>query len=233
MRPRSLVRSFNHAFEGILHVVRTQRNMRLHFLIAIGALALGLVLGFSRIELVILLLLVTLVVVAELLNTAIEAAIDVITTELDPAAKIAKDVAAAAVLVAASASLIIGYLLFFDRLNQFSFDILATIRNTPIHITAIALVLVFLVSVGVKALSGHGGSILRGGLPSIHSGISFAGTAAIFFLTKNAAATTVALLMALLVAQSRIEAGIHTPLEVTVGALLGLLITVLIFQVAG
>ena len=233
MRPRTLTRSFNYAFEGIIHVLRTQRNMRLHFLAAMVVLALSLLIGLNRIELIIVLLLISMVIVAELLNSAIEATIDVVTTELDPAAKIAKDVAAAAVLLATAAALIIGYLLFFDRLNGLSPLVLATVQKTPLHVTAIALILVFLASVGIKAWSGYAGSVVKGGLPSVHAGLSFAGTAAIFFLTHNAVAATVALLMALLVSQSRVQAGIHSLVEVVAGALLGLLVTILVFQILG
>ena len=68
---------------------------------------------------------------------------------------------------------------------------------------------------------------------SVHAGLSFAGAAAIFFLTHNAVAATVALLMALLVSQSRVQAGIHSLVEVVAGALLGLLVTILVFQILG
>ena len=99
-RPASLLESFNYAIEGIIHVLRTHRNMRLHFAAAVTVLVLALVLGVSRIELIVLLLSVSFVLIAEMINSAIEAAIDVATSSFDPLAKLAKDIAAGAVLIA-------------------------------------------------------------------------------------------------------------------------------------
>ena len=99
-RAPSLIDSFNYAFEGIIHVLRTQRNLRIHFAIAIGVIAAAAALGVERIELIALLLAIAFVLVAEMVNSAIEGAIDVSTTSFDPNAKLAKDIAAGAVLIA-------------------------------------------------------------------------------------------------------------------------------------
>ena len=90
----SVIASLNYAFEGVIYALRTQRNMRIHFGAAAAALIAGLAVGVTRGELVALMLAAGLVIFAELLNTAIEAAIDVATTSFDPRAKVAKDVAA-------------------------------------------------------------------------------------------------------------------------------------------
>src|SRR5207245_80790 len=87
-----LVTSFNYAFEGIIYVVRTQRNMRVHFAVALGVLPLGVALGVTRFELLALLLAVSFVLIAEMFNTALEKAIDVATNSFDPLARVAKDV---------------------------------------------------------------------------------------------------------------------------------------------
>ena len=104
-RAPSLIDSFNYAFEGIIHVLRTQRNLRIHFAIAIGVIAAAAALGVERIELIALLLAIAFVLVAEMVNSAIEGAIDVSTTSFDPNAKLAKDVAAGAVLIASVTAL--------------------------------------------------------------------------------------------------------------------------------
>jgi diacylglycerol kinase (ATP) len=83
-RAPSLIDSFNYAFEGIIHVLRTQRNLRIHFLIAIGVIAAAAALGVERMELIALLLAIAFVLVAEMVNSAIEGAIDVSTTSFDP-----------------------------------------------------------------------------------------------------------------------------------------------------
>jgi diacylglycerol kinase (ATP) len=114
-RGPSLIESFNVAFEGIIHVLRTQRNMRIHFSIAAAVLVAAVAVGVDRVELIALLLAIGFVLIAEMINTAIEAGIDVSTTAFDPLAKLAKDIAAGAVLIATVNAVAIGYLVFSDR----------------------------------------------------------------------------------------------------------------------
>ena len=93
-RAPSLLESFNFAFDGIIHVLRTQRNMRIHFIVAVLVLVAALAAGVEKLELIALLLAIAFVLIAEMVNTAVEAAIDVATTSFDPMAKLAKDIAA-------------------------------------------------------------------------------------------------------------------------------------------
>ena len=107
-RRLTIVDSFNYAFEGVVHVLRTQRNMRIHFAIAAGVLLAALGFDVSRLELIALLLAISFVLIAEMLNSAVEAAVDVASTSFDPLAKLAKDVAAGAVLIAAVNAVAVG-----------------------------------------------------------------------------------------------------------------------------
>lgn len=112
---RNLIRSFRYAFAGVLYCLRTQPNMRIHGLAAMFAAILAWRMGLSRVELVLLALAIAAVLVAEMFNTAIEAVVDLISPQFHPLAKIAKDVAAGAVLLTAIASLAVGYILFVYR----------------------------------------------------------------------------------------------------------------------
>src|SRR5215212_5672470 len=107
-RAPTLIDSFNYAFAGIIHVLRTQRNMRIHFVVAVAVLVAALVVDVSKVELILLLISITFVLIAEMINSAIESAIDVATTSFDPMAKLAKDVAAGAVLIATMNALAVG-----------------------------------------------------------------------------------------------------------------------------
>jgi diacylglycerol kinase (ATP) len=111
-RAQSLLESFNFAFEGIIHVLRTQRNMRIHFLAAVIVLVTAVAIGVTKLELIALLLAIAFVFIAEMINSALEQAIDVATTSFDPLAKLAKDIAAGAVLIATVNAVAIGYLVF-------------------------------------------------------------------------------------------------------------------------
>lgn len=103
--------SFHHAWDGLRYVVHTQRNARIHLAALILAVGLGIVVGLSRLEWVILALVIGAVLVAEWFNTAIEATIDLITMQYHPLAKVAKDAAAAGVLVMALVAIVVGILM--------------------------------------------------------------------------------------------------------------------------
>lgn len=233
-RSPSVLQSFNFAFEGIIHVLRTQRNMRIHFLIAAGVLVGALIVGVSKLELVVLLMAISFVLIAEMINSALEAGIDVATTSFDPLAKLAKDIAAGAVLIATVNAVAVGYLIFVDRVKDPSSRALDRIRDAPTEITLVALVLTVILVIGAKAYTGRGRP-LRGGLPSGHSAIAFAGWMAATYIVGDSThwflISTLTFIMALLVAQTRVEAGIHSFVEVVSGGVLGALVTLVLFQV--
>ncbi len=113
----TLVSSFRYAFAGLWWTLKTQRNMRIH--VGLGAIAFGLalLLRFSSDELALLLVMTTLVLVLEMVNTVVEAAVDLASPDYHPLAKVAKDVAAGAVLVSAIGSILVGLLLFVPHLR--------------------------------------------------------------------------------------------------------------------
>ena len=232
-RTPSIVESFNYAIEGIIHVLRTQRNMRIHFAIAIGVLVAALAFDVSRLELIALLLAIAFVLIAEMVNTAIEAAVDVASSSFDPMAKLAKDIGAGAVLIAAVNAIAVGYLVFSGQVAGESSRLLDRLSEAPAELTLVALVLTTALVIAMKALSGRG-SPLRGGWPSGHAAVAFAGWMAVTLLLDDTEhrflVSSLALIMALLVAQTRIEAGVHSTLEVASGGLLGALVTLVVFQ---
>jgi diacylglycerol kinase (ATP) len=228
----SLIDSFNYAFEGIIHVLRTQRNFRLHFLAAILVFAAAIALGVSRLQLIALVLAIAFVLIAEMLNTAIEGVIDVSTTSFDPNAKLAKDIAAGAVLIASIAALGVAYLVFEDAAGTRGTHVLDRVRNAPATLTLVVLLLVVLLVIATKAWTGRG-TPLRGGLPSGHAALAFAAWIAVTYLVGDHhrfIVSSLALIMALLVAQTRIESGIHSMAEVVYGGAVGALVALAIFQ---
>jgi diacylglycerol kinase (ATP) len=233
-RSRTIFDSFNYASEGIIHVLRTQRNMRIHFLIAAAVLVAALWVGVAKIELIALLISITFVLMAEMINTAIEGSIDVSTTSFDPMAKLAKDVAAGAVLIATLNAVAVGYLVFSDRIGRRSSRLLEQVRDAPAQLTIGALAVTVIVVIAVKAWSGRG-TPLRGGLPSGHAALAFAAWIAATYIAgkdERFLVSSIALVMALLVAQTRIESGIHSAFEVLLGGLVGALVSLVIFQLA-
>jgi diacylglycerol kinase (ATP) len=230
-RAPSLLDSFNFAFEGIIHVLRTQRNMRIHFMIAAGVLIAAVAIGVDRLELIALLISVAFVLIAEMINTAIEGAVDVSTTSFDPNAKLSKDIAAGAVLIATVNAVAVGYLVFSEAVQDRSSRLLERLADAPAKLTLIALIVTVIVVISVKALTQRG-TPLRGGLPSGHAAVAFAGWMALtlFVDEQRFLVSSIAFILALLVAQTRVESGIHSGVEVLYGAVIGSLTTLALFQ---
>jgi diacylglycerol kinase (ATP) len=235
-RRQSLFQSFNNATEGVIHAVRTQRNLWIHFAIAAGVLVAAVAFGVSKIELMVLLVAITFVLVAELVNTAIEATVDVASTSFDPMAKLAKDIAAGAVLIATLNAVAVGYLVFSGSVADRSSRFLDRLSDARAELTLVALALTVIIVIAVKAWTGRG-TPLRGGLPSGHAAVAFAGWMAATLVLDDTShrflISSLTFIMALLVAQTRVETGVHSATEVASGAALGALTTLLLFQAFG
>lgn len=117
-RARNLRQSLAFALSGLIHAARSQPNLRIHVAIAALVVAAGLVLRISRFEWALIAALIAMVIALELLNTAIEAVVDLASPSIHPLAKTAKDTAAAAILVAAVGSVVTGLFIFLPRLWQ-------------------------------------------------------------------------------------------------------------------
>lgn len=229
MKNRNLLESFNRAIDGLVFCFRTQRNIRIHSLVTILVLGLSLGLHLTKTEFLFVFLAIVLVLVTETINTAIEAAIDLFTHQYHPLAAVAKDVAAGAVLLAAVNALVTAYFVFFPKLNPVLPKVIESIIQSPAHLTLIALGLVIFFVVLFKVSTGTGRPF-SGGMPSGHAAVAFALSTAIMMISKDGLVTSLALLLGLMVVQSRVEGGIHSVTEVIIGSFLGMLVTFLIFQ---
>jgi len=230
VRSRSLLWSFNYAIEGIVYALRTQRNMRLHVIAAAVVLAAAVLLDVTRLEMVALLFAIGFVLFTELVNTAIESTVDLAVDRFDPRAKVAKDVAAGGVLISSLVAVAVGYVIFFDRARDIAAEGFDLVQRSPVHLTVIALGLTALAVLALKAYLREG-TFLRGGWPSGHAALATGAATAVGYATMSSSAAVLALFIAALVAQSRVESGTHTIPQVISGAVVGFLITTIVFQV--
>lgn len=118
-KTKKLINSFKYAISGIGTSFKTERNMKIHIFVMILVIIAGIVFKVSSLDWIILVTMFGLVISAELFNTAIETVVDMITKEKNEKAKIAKDVAAGAVLVLAIASVIVGLIIFIPKILNF------------------------------------------------------------------------------------------------------------------
>lgn len=115
-RATTLPSSFRYAFAGLFYVVRSQRNFRIHLTAGALAAALAVLLALRPLEWAVLVTMITLVLTCEMFNTVVEAAVDLASPGYHPLAKVAKDVAAGAVLVTALGAVVVGLFLFLPHL---------------------------------------------------------------------------------------------------------------------
>ncbi|MGH7198340.1 MAG: diacylglycerol kinase [Candidatus Omnitrophota bacterium] len=229
---RTFVQSLNAAVEGFVHVIRHERNMRIHFLMAFLVLLAAILLGVSRFEWIILCFVVSFVLVVEMANTVIEETMDFIQVTYHPAIQLIKDVSAGAVLVATLNAVIVGFLIFAKYLVWPLEITVFRIRHSPAEITLVSLLTVIFIVIAGKAFSRRGTPLI-GGILSGHAAVAFALWTAVVFVQDNVYVIFATLALALLVIQTRMRAKIHTFWELLAGAVLGILVTALFFKVFG
>jgi len=227
MKPSRFIDSLNCAIDGVLYAARTQKHVRNHLLAAIAVLLCALFLKVSAVEFILLAISISFVLFAELINTAVEATVDMITTEFHPLAKIAKDVAAGSVLLSVTGALVTGYLILSSYIFPVYKELLGMI-GTPVEMAAIvSLLIVIITIIMLKAFSGIGRAF-HGGLVSGHAAVAFSIATLVTLATQDPVISILTLVLAVMVSHSRLLMHIHTLREIIFGALTGMGITLLV-----
>jgi diacylglycerol kinase (ATP) len=235
LKPTRFIDSVNCAVEGIIYTARTQKHMRNHFVAALLLLLAVLFLKVSALEFTLLAVSVCFVLFAELVNTAIEVVVDLVSPGFHPLAKTAKDVAAGGVLVAAIGAAVMGYLILSRYIFPLYQEALGMI-GTPTQMgTVVSLLAVVIVVVILKAMSGKG-TPLEGGLPSGHAAVAFSIATVVTLTTQDPLISVLTIALAVMVSHSRLLLRIHSLREVILGAITGTAITLavmLLFRAIG
>ncbi len=230
MPVKKWLKSADHAIEGILHAAKTQRHLRYHFYAAVFVLTSCYALGITKNEFLIISLSVIAVLAAEMLNTAVEYMVDMLEPQYHEKARAAKDIAAGAVLITAFGAVVIGYIVLFPYVQQAFHRGLEITKHAPWEISAIAVILVLIMVILLKASFGKGHP-LSGGFPSGHAAVAFSIFVSVVYVTHNFIASASSFVLALMIAISRVTSGVHRPVEVVVGGLLGALVTFALFRI--
>jgi diacylglycerol kinase (ATP) len=230
-RAKNPLASFRFAIEGIMHTFRTQRNMRFHFFAIISVLLAGTLLRLQRADMFALLFASSLVVILEMVNTSIETVVDMITDSYRPAAKYAKDVAAGAVLIAAINAVVVGGVVFGNSVRLI--EVRQRLGDPPTTTMLVAAFLLMMVLLLLFKIMGKKGTLLQGGAVSGHAAMAFFIAMTVVFFSHNILISIMAIALAVLVVQSRLEAKFHTLQEVLLGAALAIVLTTLIYRFPG
>ena len=233
MKNDNFFEAWGNATNGIIYSATTQRNIRIQLVLAVIVMVLSLFYGLNTAEF--LLFAVFLVIFAELINTAIETVVDLFVDVYHPKAKISKDVAAGAVVLAACNALVVGYFIFFkeENLKAISDSIFNNMVKSPMHLAFVAIMLVVIAVISMKAgcskKTERGELVKEGFVPSGQSAIAFAALTAIWLNSKDIVTFTLALILSILVVENRVGSNARTKAEIVFGACMGVLIVLLIY----
>lgn len=230
---QKFLKGFDYAYEGLVFAINHEKNMKFHFLTCAIVLVASLFFNLSRIEMMFLVFSISSVIALELVNTALENAVDIAADgRWLSLAKSAKDVSAAATFIAALNAIFVGYMIFFDKFLNFYDSVILRIARRPSHLALISISLIIILTIFFKGVfyEGHG-TAFRGGFVSGHTSVAF-GLGTIGFLLVNDPMLMIILAgLALIVAESRYEADIHSAKEIIRGAILGVSIALAIFGI--
>lgn len=228
---RSILHSFVVALNGVAVTFRTQKHMRFHIFVSFFIVLLALFSGLNVREVVVLLFMMTLVITAEMFNSAIEATVDLIQPHYHPLAKTAKDIAAGAVLLTTVLSLVVGAVLFFgeSRWETLRANLTSPGLQPSFSFRLILGVFMLFTIIVIGKGLGKRGQVLKGGLVSGHAAFAFFLAIGIMALTDQWLVTALGIILASIVAQSRWEAKIHSVYELVLGATAGTLVGLTIF----
>ena len=231
----NFIEAWKNATNGIIYSATTHRNIRIQLVLAVIVMVLSLFYGLETTEFLCLGFAIFMVIFAELINTAIETVVDLFVDVYHPKAKIAKDVAAGAVVLAACNALVVGYFIFFkeENMKAISESLFNNMVKSPMHLAFVAMLLVVIAVIAVKAgcskKKERGQLIKNGFVPSGQAAIAFAALTAIWIVSKDIVVVTLALALAIMVVGNRVYSNERTKAEVVFGICMGILIVLLVY----
>lgn len=220
--------SINFAIEGILHGARTQKHVRFHLFAAAFLLLFCFTLGIKMKDFIILSIMAGIVIVSEMLNSSIEAVVDIASPEHSEKARIAKDMAAGAVFVAAVISLVVAFYTLEPYFVGYYYNKIEIAMHSAVDIMVAAILIVLIVVIMMKAYFSEGHP-LKGGFPSGHSAISFSIFISVTYLTEIIYLEIIFLIIAFTISIGRIYFKVHNFKEVIGGAIIGSSITFILY----
>ncbi|MDD9268666.1 diacylglycerol kinase [Paenibacillus sp. GCM10023248] len=220
-------RSFRYAYEGIKYALDTQRNMKFHFCVAFLVLLAALLVHLPKTDILFIMLAVTLMIVTELINTAVEKAVDLAMPDRHPLAKIAKDVAAASVLVSAGFAVIVGMVVFYEPIDQLLRESRIQQTNMSAGSIWVLIALVVLTVIVIETRFSDKGKLVR---PSLLTAVAFSIATVITVFVDQTIAALLAYSLAVIIFIMLYDKKTRPFPALFLGALIGAAVTVLAFS---
>lgn len=229
---KSLFGAMRYALNGIIHAFKTERNLRIDYIIGGLVLICSLFFDFSKIEMICLLLTIGFVIFAEMINTTVEYIVDLITQEYNENAKAAKDIAAGGVFISGGISVIVAYFLFVDKLSRASTSLLTSILSSRAHLLVTILFILVLLTVVIKGMVNKKKENYVEAFPSTRVALSFGLAIYLYIITKSFLVGGVACVLAIMVSMLKQEKDNVSYLHLIFSALLGILVVLTVYHIS-
>lgn len=222
--------AFRHALDGVIKAFKTERNLRIDYVIGLFVLICSLFFDFTKTEFACLCLTIGFVIFAEMINSTVEYIVDLITDKYDDRAKAAKDIAAGGVLIASVVAVIVAFFLFADKLTMATTSVISTIFSSNIYILFTIIFAVILLAVILKGFLGNGSNYSMA-YPSARVALAFGLTTYVYIITRSILVGGVALILSIIIAQIRVENTKTRPIYMVISAIIGILVVLIIYQI--
>lgn len=224
-----LINSSNYAIEGILYAIQTERHVKIHLIAAFTVLVFAFAIGIQKNDFIDVVLICCIVIVAEMFNTAIEVIVDMVSPHHSEGARIAKDIAAGAVLICAIAAVVIGYIIFYPYFCNIYLNGFKLASHYGEYVAVLSFMVVMIIIVAIKIYVGHEHP-LRGGGASGYAALSFSAWVSLVIMIPQHWIGWILLIPILGISSQRLYKKLHSPLEVLVGILIGSTVTFFLFK---
>ncbi len=221
--------AMGHAIDGVIRAFKTERNLRIDYIIGLFVLISSLFFNFTKTEFACLCLTIGFVIFAEMINSTVEYIVDLVTDKYDDRAKAAKDIAAGGVLIAACVAVVVAYFLFADKLYNATTAVLNSVLSSKLHVLFTITFAVVLLAVILKGMLGRGDSYSKA-YPSARVTLAFALTTYVYLITRSIFVGAVSLILSIMIAQIRIENTKIRPVYMIISAILGILVVLIVYQ---
>ncbi len=231
---RNFMDASKNAISGIISAFKTERNLRVHYVIGLFVLLFSLFFDFTKTEFACLCLTIGFVIFAEMINSTVEFMVDLITEKYDERARLAKDIAAGGVFVASLVAVIVAYFLFADKIYGATTTILTTVLDSKLYLfftIVFAVVILIIILKGVFIKESEKKDTKPTFMPSARVAIAFAITTYTFLVTQSILVGATSLILSLIISQIKMEnESIRLPYTIA-SALIGVLVVLIVYQV--
>lgn len=222
--------ALKHALDGVIRAFKTERNLRIDYVIGLFVLICSLFFDFTKTEFACLCLTIGFVIFSEMINSTVEYIVDLITDKYDDRAKAAKDIAAGGVLISSVVAVVVAFFLFSDKLTMATTSVISTIFSSNIYILFTIIFAVIILAVILKGVIGKGSSYALA-YPSARVALAFGLTTYAYIITRSLVVGGIAFILSIIIAQIRIENTKIRPIYMIISAIIGILVVLIIYQI--